>query len=412
MAGPVSDLRRLAWRAVAALPGPVRELAYLPVRLRADAELRRLTPMPPAARRLYLGPRNTAGAAWEWARAVERHLPDTAAQCLVAESSTGAAPLHTRADHVISVRAQRGRVREIHGGRVLREATHVLLESGAPVLSDFRTGSILDDLPALREAGIRSAALYHGSELRDLRQHAERYEHSPFRAEWDDYFRTLQAVVDRKQAELADVDVPLLVPTPDMLDVLPQATWLPLVVDVDRFTTAVPALERRRPVVLHAPSNPRLKGTAVVEEVLTGMQQRGLVEYRRLAGVPHTEIARFVADADVVVDQVVLGNPATLAAETWAAGRLLVAHLPDRVRERMTAADPGGAPVPALEADAGSFAEVMAEVAAHPERFRELAAGGPGFARRNHDGRRSAQVLESVLLSQEWPARGSGAPGA
>lgn len=390
-------LRTLAWRAVARLPGPVRSMAELPVRLRADAELRALAPMPPARHRLYIGPWNTAGQAWQWARAAERHVPDTAAQNLWAQRSLAQAHFHYPADHRISVLGQRGRVRRIHGERVLHDATHVLFESGRPVLADFHAGSMLDDVAALETAGIRSAVLYHGSEIRDLRRHAEAYPHSPFRGEWDDYLRTLQAVVDRNRADLERFDGPVMVSTPDLLDVLPHATWLPLVVDVDRMATDRPALERDRPVVLHAPSNPRLKGTDVIEGVLTALRDEGLVEYRRLQGVPHEQMAGFVADADVVVDQVVLGNPGVLLTEALAAGRLVVAHLSDAVRTRMRDADPCGEEPPVVEADPTTLARVLREVVGDRAAYRDHAARGPAWTRRNHDGTRAAQVLGAWL---------------
>lgn len=415
MADPVNDLRRLAWQALARTPRPVRAAATLPVRRRADAELRALAPMPDAAHRLYLGPWNTAGQAWEWARAADQHLDGVAAQNLWAQRSLTQAHFGYRADHEISVLAQRGRVREIHGGRVLREATHVLFESGRPVLADFHAGSMLDDLPALSSADIRPAVLYHGSEVRDLREHAERYAHSPFRVperDWDDYFRTLQAVVDRNRADLArwqERGLPVLVSTPDLLDVVPGARLLPLVVDVDRFAAAgqtlgVRPLERERPVVLHAPSNPRLKGTHVVEEVLHGMQHAGLVDYRRLTGVPHEQMAAFVAAADVVVDQVVLGNPGVLMTESLAAGRVVVAHLSAEVRGRWTHAQaptdqepPVHAGPPVVEADPDTLREVLDGVLAERAAYQELAARGPGWARTHHDGRRAAEVLGTWL---------------
>ncbi len=401
MVDPVNDLRRLTWRALARTPRPVRELASLPVRRRADAQLRALAPMPSGSRRLYVGPWNTAGQAWEWARAAERHLPDVAAQNLWAQRSLSQSHFHYRADHELSVLAQRGRVREIHGERVLREATHVLFESGRPVLSDFHAGSMLDDVPALEAAGVGHAVLYHGSEVRDLREHAERYPHSPFRVperDWDDYLRTLQSVVDRNRADLDRYDGGVLVSTPDLLDVVPDATLLPLVVDVDRFARAAEAsgtapLERPRPVVLHAPSNPRLKGTRAVEQVLEGMRSAGLVDYRRLSGVPHGQMAAFVADADVVVDQVVLGNPGVLMTESLAAGRLVVAHLSEGVRARWGE----GEEPPVVEADPDTLREVLQQVLADRPSYQELAARGPGWARRHHDGRRSAQVLADRL---------------
>ncbi|GAA5162393.1 hypothetical protein [Ornithinimicrobium tianjinense] len=404
MADPVNDLRRLAWKGLALLPRPVRDLASLPVRRRADAELRALAAMPGAARRLYLGPWNTAGQAWAWARAAEQRLPDTAAQNLWAQRSLTQAHFHYPADHELSVLAQRGRVREIHGARVLAQASHVLFESGRPVLADFHAASMLDDVAALDAAGVRHGVIYHGSEIRDLREHAQTYAHSPFRAperEWDDYFLTLQSIVGKNRADLASyaaTGAPVFVSTPDLVDFVPGATVLPLVVDVDRFAGAAAAsgvtpLERARPVVLHAPSNPVLKGTAVVEEVLEGMQQAGLVEYRRLSGVPHAQMAAFVADADVVVDQVVLGNPGVLMTEALAAGRLVVTHLRPEVLARWPEAPP------VVEADPGSLREMLATVLGDRAAYQELASRGTAWARDQHDGRTAAAVLGRWLDS-------------
>lgn len=407
MPDPVDRLRRLAWRALSAAPPPLRALADLSVRRRADARLRGLTPMPPAERRLYVGPRNTAGQGYAWAAAAQRHLPGVAAQNLWAQRSATQSHFHYPATHQLSGLAQRGRVRRLHGERVLDQVTHVLFESGRPVLGNFHAGSMLDDVPALDAAGIRHGVLYHGSEIRDLHQHAQRDPHSPFggpERDWDDYLRTLQSIVERTRDDLhryLEAGHPALVSTPDLLDVIPEAAWLPLVVDVERFATDRPVLQRDRPVVLHAPSNARLKGTRAVEEVLARLEAQGLVTYRRLTGVPHDRMPDVVGDADVVIDQVVLGNPGVLLAETAAAGRLSVAHLTPEVRERMARADRergGSGVLPVLEAAPDTLEEVLRDVLARPAIAVELAAAGPGWARRNHDGRAAAAVLDQALL--------------
>ena len=411
MVDPVNDLRRLAWRALARTPRPVRELASLPVRRRADAQLRALAPMPSGSRRLYVGPWNTAGQAWEWARAAERHLPDVAAQNLWAQRSLSQSHFHYRADHELSVLAQRGRVREIHGERVLREATHVLFESGRPVLSDFHAGSMLDDLPALKSAGICPAVLYHGSEIRDLREHADRYPHSPFRVperDWDDYFRTLQGIVERNRRDLdhwVEQGLEVFVSTPDLLDMVPGARLLPLVVDVERFAAAALAggvrpLERDRPVVLHAPSNPRLKGGTIVKEQMEQLDRRRVIEYRPLGSLHHADMAASIADADIVLDQFALGATGVFAAEAQAAGRIVVAHVAPPVREVLAAVD--DRPLPVVESAPHHVGHVVESILSRADYYRTLAADAQAWARRHHDGRRSAQVLDDWL----GPARG------
>lgn len=404
LAGP----RRWAYRAFVTLPGPVRAVGETVLRLRAERAVRSQPNFHRAGTRLLIGPANTAGQGWAWARAVERHLPGVSGLSLSVADASGSPGLAFPHD-VWLTRSMQLRALAAHRQRMLG-ATHVISESARPELGDFFSGSLLADLPTLRRAGIAAAVLLHGSEARDPAAHAGLYPHSPFRGDPDDYQRRLQALVARTRATLEAAGCPVLVSTPDLLDFVPGATWLPLVVDVDAFATDAPVLERDRPVVLHAPSNPRLKGTAAIEATLTDLDSRGLLTYRRLQGVPHAEMAAAIAESDVLVDQVVLGNPGVLLAESLAAGRVVVAHLSEQVRDRMALGDPDGRPAPVVQADPTTIGQLIEQVVDDRTAYREMAAQGPGWARRNHDGRRAAEVLAGFLGHRPESSFGGSVP--
>lgn len=405
---PLAGPRRWAYRAFVALPGPVRGAGETVLRLRAESAVRSQPNFPGAGTRLLIGPANTAGQGWAWTRAAERHLPGVCGLSLSVADASGSPGLAFPHD-VWLTRSMQLRALAAHRQRMLG-ATHVISESARPVLGDFFTGSLLADLPTLRRAGIAPAVLLHGSEVRDPDGHAGLYPHSPFAGESDDYQRRLQSLVTRTRATLDAFDGAVLVSTPDLLDFVPGADWLPLVVDVDAFATDAPVLERDRPVVLHAPSNPRLKGTAAIEEALTGLDARGVLTYRRLQGLPHDQMAVAIAESDVVVDQVVLGNPGVLLAESLAAGRVVVAHLIEQVRDRMALGDPDRQPAPVVEADPTTIGQVIERVVGDRTAYREVAAQGPAWARRNHDGRRAAQVLAGFLGHWRETSSGGSAP--
>lgn len=392
--------RSWAYRAWTALPTPVRGVGEGLLRVRAEREVTRQPDLDPGTqRRLVVGPLNTAGQGERWAAAAET-LPGTSARAMSLERRGRAGVSYGYPSHWHLSRAAQLRGMRPHRARVLGTgrhpgATHVLDESAWAVLDDPYERRITQDLDELRAAGIEVAVVIHGSELRDLRRHAAAYPHSPFRGEWDERWQRLQATVERTRAvvdELRGGGVPVFVTTPDMLEHVPGATLLPVTADVDRFAPGAsrPLLERDRPVVLHAPTNPRLKGTEAVEEVLTRLQEEGLVVYQRLTGVRNAEMPDFVADADVVVDQVVLGNVGTLAAESMAAGRLVVGHVAGPVRERT----PG---LPVVEADPDTLEDVLRDVVTHRDGYRGLAARGPSWAREHHDGRAAARALSPWL---------------
>lgn len=388
----------LPYRAYQALPYPVRAVPERLMRVGAEREVSRQPWFDRAAGRRWLfGPLNTAGQAGAWARA--GRLAGADALSLSAERvAVGASTLGYATDVHLSRRAQL-RGMHVHRARVVGQgrwagATGVLAESGRAVLDDVFRRTVLDDLPALESAGVRVAVVVHGSEMRDLREHADRDPVSPFRSEWDDRWHQLQGLVERTRPVVEAFPGPVLVTTLDMLEAVPGSRLLPVTVRVDDFATGSPALERDVPVVLHAPTNPRLKATDVVEPVLERLQEEGRIVYRRLAGVPHDRMPAAIAEADVVVDQLALGNVGVLAVESMAAGRLVVGHATEAVR----ALAPG---LPLVEAHPSTFAEVMDDVLARPTAYQEVAQAGPAWAREHHDGRRAAAVLREVLGGPE-----------
>ena len=388
-----------AYRAYRSLPGPVRSVGETVLRRRAEGETRALTPFPDEPTRLLIGPLNTAGQAHRWATAANL-LPGVAAKSLNVERRSTGVTYGYETDWFLSQAAQ------LRGLRPYQEAvldlTHVLVESGRAILDQPLDRTTVDDIPRLREHGVAVAMLLHGSEMRDLHRHAETYPHSPFRQEWDERWHRMQATVERTRAVVEQFDGPVFVPTHDMLDFVPGATLLPIVVDVDRFTVgpadgAVAVLERERPVVLHAPTNPRLKGTEAVERVLHRLEGDGLVTYRKLQGIPNHQMPGFLHEADIVIDQIVLGNAATLTAEATAAGRLVLGHLSPTVRKRMTAFDPDGQAPPVVEADPDTLEDVLRQILGDRSTYQELAARGPAWSRRNHGNCPAAAALTHFL---------------
>lgn len=397
---PLRGARGLSYRAYQELPAPARALPERVLRVVAERELRR-QPWYPGERdhRWLIGPLNTAGQAQAWAEAA-RQQSDVEALSLSAERvATGASALAYATDVHLSGRVQ-ARGMGAHRARVLGSGdapgvTGVLSETGRAVLDDVFRRTILDDLPALDAVGARAALVVHGSELRDLHEHAERDPVSPFRGAWDEHWHQLQALVDRTREVVDAFPGPVLVTTLDMLETVPGSTLLPVAVRVDDFAGAPAALERPVPVVLHAPTNPRLKATDVIDPLLQRLHEQGRVDYRRLEGVPHAQMPAAVADADIVVDQLALGNVGVLAVEAMAAGRLVVGHATPAVRSR--ARELAGVDLPLLEADPTTFGDVIQEVLEDPGSYQHLARAGAAWARELHDGRRSVEVLREVL---------------
>ena len=347
-----------------------------------------------AAVRLLVAPTNSAGQGWAWARAAER-LDGVAVRTMQIDMNRftrfPADQSVARGEYRWSRRWQRAQRRAVLAG-----ATHVLLESASPLFGDPHRRDVRGELRQLSRAGVHVALLFHGSDIRSPSRHRARAEWSPFGPGGWDQTAALERVTAENAALVAEVDLPVFVSTPDLLVDLPDATWLPVVVDPDRWATARPPFaDRERPLVVHIPSRTIVKGTDLIDPVLHGLAEEGLIDYRSITGLSNDEMVAAYGEADIVVDQLRLGIYGVAACEAMAAGRVVVSHVDDQVRgvvEREC-----GEALPIVEATASTLEAVVRGIVAHPARATESAAAGPGFVRAHHDGERSADALRSFL---------------
>jgi hypothetical protein len=150
-------------------------------------------------------------------------------------------------------------------------------------------------------------------------------------------------------------------------------------------------LERRVPLVVHAPSTPWLKGTEQVLAALQPLADEHRIRLRLVTGMPPAQAAELIRSADVVVDQVLLGLYGVLACEAMSAGRVVLGNVGDSLRSRVPA------DIPIVEVTPANLAEVVEGFLRDPAAGREVAARGPSFVQKFHDGRYSSEVLAEFL---------------
>ena len=387
-----NSVTRFAHTAAGRLPDPIAD-RVLPGRRRAIAE-GGTTRVRRAHARLFIGPVNSAGQGYAWARAAER-LPGVAAADFMYRNPGDVFAFP--ADHAVptaffiaSAPWQRAQRRA-----VAKRFSHVIIESGRHLFGS--DGRLLDQIEYLGRSGLRVALLWHGSDIRLPSRHAATDSDSPFLAGRYPETDRLEEIAQRNHALIAESGLPVFVSTPDLLEYVRGATWLPVVVDVDRWADAAtaPALERERPVVVHAPSNAGLKGSDLIAGTVRRLDAEGVIEYREVRGVAAEQMPEVYGTADIVLDQFALGIYGVAACEALAAGRVVVSHVADFTRQ--TVRERTALELPIVEARADRLESVLRSVVAERERYRAHAATGPDFVRTVHDGRRSARVLGAFL---------------
>ncbi|MDW5329352.1 glycosyltransferase [Plantactinospora sp. KLBMP9567] len=367
-----------------------RPVALLPGRSAERRPLDRWRPLGETAIRLGLGPANYAGQAAAFAQAICRDRADVSAEVVMSKlpaSFDYPADVYLDASKLKDLDLQMARVQAVLG-----RYTHVLADAFMPVFGHLNGDNIEGDLPALRQAGIKVALLGHGSEIRHPGHHMERHEFSLFRDAPAGVAAKLQKKAERNRRVAEESGLPIFVTTPDLLDDLPQATWAPLVVDVESWACDRPVMERARPIVLHAPSKRWTKGTDRILPVVQELHERGVIELVLAEGIPVQKMRALVQDCDIVLDQFTTGSFGAFAVEAMAAGKPVVAYLSESVSKTV------GSDLPIINASPSSLRETIEALLDDRDGTAKTGLASAEYARIYHDGSWTAHALSTFLV--------------
>jgi glycosyltransferase involved in cell wall biosynthesis len=178
----------------------------------------------------------------------------------------------------------------------------------------------------------------------------------------------------------------------DALRWVPDAHVVPPGLDL-RDYAPVPSEERARPVVLHAPSSRRRKGTEHVIAACDGLD----VELDIVEGLRHNEARRHYERADIVVDQLNAGWYGIFALEAMALGKPVLGYLrPEAVRETEGEM---GVEVPIVPVTKETLQERIAELASSADERRRIGALSRAYVERVHDADKGADRLIAIYRS-------------
>jgi glycosyltransferase involved in cell wall biosynthesis len=174
----------------------------------------------------------------------------------------------------------------------------------------------------------------------------------------------------------------------DALRWVPDAEVVPPGIDLSAFEP-VPPSDRARPVVLHAPSDRRRKGTQHVVDACASLD----VELEIVEGLHHAEARERYRRADIVVDQLNSGWYGRFAIEAMALGKPVLAFLHEEAARGTE--DAFGAPVPIVATTKETLAADLRRLVGEPAERRRIGAASRAYVERVHD----ADLVADRLLA-------------
>ena len=146
----------------------------------------------------------------------------------------------------------------------------------------------------------------------------------------------------------------IIVSTPDLARLISGAEVYPVMLDVDKFREEVAAASASLPpgdpeeiVILHCPSNIKLKGTPRIHEVLKKISAETKYRVRLIlpaeskpdTGLTYStsryDLFRYYSQADIVIDQLLIGWYGLQTVEALALGKVAVCYIEDSLQQHL-----------------------------------------------------------------------------
>ncbi len=150
------------------------------------------------------------------------------------------------------------------------------------------------------------------------------------------------------------------------------------------------------PVVLHAPSDPRTKGTAIIEATMASLGRSA--DLRVLSGVAHDRVQAELGRATVVVDQLNFVSIGIFALEAMRAGVPVLAEYDPRLLA------PYQIDVPVVRVTPESLGDELEALLGDTDRRRELGERGREYVARHEPARVAAAALRIYEHAPGAPA--------
>jgi glycosyltransferase involved in cell wall biosynthesis len=270
----------------------------------------------------------------------------------------------------------------------------------------------LGDLPLLKRAGKGIVVTFQGD---DARQGSAFCRHTGFdlsRELEPGYYNAASDEHKRRRIEqIARYADCIYALNPDLFHVLPRwAKFVPYAhVDLQEWQACPPQHDPPRPpVVAHAPTHRGIKGTRFVLDAIQRLKAEGMaIDFRLVENHTWAEARRLYQQADVLIDQLLLGWYGGLAVELMALGKPVICHL--RQEDFGVLPEEMRCQLPLINATPESLYRVLKEwLTVRRAELPEVGRRGRQFVERWHDPRSIARQMiadyQRIAAPRHWAA--------
>lgn len=166
---------------------------------------------------------------------------------------------------------------------------------------------------------------------------------------------------------------------------------IPVCIDLNNYNFfGVENNKKRKPLIVHAPTSPEIKGTMYILKAIEELKLKYDFEFKLVQGLSHEEAKRIYADADLIIDQILIGQYGLFAVETMAMGKPVIAYISDFMKQKHSN------DLPIISANPDNIKDKIEMVIKDKEMRIELGSKGRNYVEKHHDMNRVSKKLLEV----------------
>lgn len=253
------------------------------------------------------------------------------------------------------------------------------------------------DLPILKLFKKRIVVHFRGSDIIDKHTF---YDYLKKVNSWEEIDPKIMSRRDqlakiRKWSKYADV---LLVSTPNLVELVPNAKVSPQLIDINYWRTDKKPLSKQDGIfrIAHAPTMQKVKGTEVVINTVEALKAKGYqIELILIENYEHDNVKGVYELCDVGIDQLLIGWHGKVAVELMAMGKPVICNInPAYLKYRPD--------LPIIQADRNDLTNVILELINSPNKIEEIGQLSLQYVTKYHDvSKETDRLLELYLQNSQ-----------
>lgn len=243
------------------------------------------------------------------------------------------------------------------------------------------------DLRMFAKAGKKLIVHHQGSDVRMLSAASKLNPYVRVKSYWTE--EVIRENLEFMSSYIHHAVVPSHELVPYIKPYYPSISVIPSSITIEQFKPRYYEANNKPPLVVHAPTNREIKGTEFILDAVARLKQRYNFRFVLLENLSHEQAKKMYRNADIVIDQLRIGDLGITSIEAMALGKPVICYIRKDLRKRYEG-------IPIIDATPDTILTALKYLLTHPEVLYKLGVKGRRYVENHHCSDQAAEQLIKI----------------